>query len=401
VRRIVGALPGVEHVLDRDGQRAFGLDHPHSGELVALAHPDAWFTYYYWLDDNLAPDFARTVDIHRKPGYDPVELFMDPAIRFPVLKVGSVLAKRKLLGSRALLDVIGLDASLVKGSHGRLTDEPAQGPVFISGDPDLVPDAEVAATDVKELLLAHLLRLGTRAAVAVARAQRLVLHPAPPGPFPAARCGLQFELSRAEREPASPKACPIRRHRAVARLGQGFDDSHVGDRGTAGVAMKTVSCCVAPLLVLLLAAPAIAHESRPGYLELREVSSGRYEVLWKQPAVGDLVFDFARAVAGLIVLIDKGTISSSIAKDVFAKMYDSGRAAADIVAADGLAQISDSSSLAPIVKRVVGAHPDIVAEIRAGKDRKFQFLVGQVMKETKGQADPRTVSELVRAKLQP
>jgi hypothetical protein len=81
---------------------------------------------------------------------------MDPAIRFPMVKVGGILAKRKLLNSRALLDVIPLDASLVKGSHGRLTDDPAQGPVFISGDPALVPAGEVAATDVKELLLTQL-----------------------------------------------------------------------------------------------------------------------------------------------------------------------------------------------------------------------------------------------------
>ena len=81
---------------------------------------------------------------------------MDPSIKFPVLKVGSVLAKRKLLGSRALLDVIPLDATLVKGSHGRLTDDPLQGPVFISGDPDLVPHGQVAATGVKELLLEQL-----------------------------------------------------------------------------------------------------------------------------------------------------------------------------------------------------------------------------------------------------
>jgi hypothetical protein len=82
------------------------LDHPRSGELVAISAADRWFTYYYWLDDDRAPDYARTVDIHRKPGYDPVELFMDPAIKFPVLKVGRLLARRKLLGSRALLDVI-------------------------------------------------------------------------------------------------------------------------------------------------------------------------------------------------------------------------------------------------------------------------------------------------------
>ena len=103
------------------------------------------------------------------------------------------------------------------------------------------------------------------------------------------------------------------------------------------------------------------------------------------------------ALAGLVAIVEKGTISSTVAKDVFARMYDSGRTAADIVAAEGLAQISDSSSLAPIVKRVVGAHPDIVAEIRAGKDRKFQFLVGQVMKETKGKGDPKLVTELMQA----
>jgi aspartyl-tRNA(Asn)/glutamyl-tRNA(Gln) amidotransferase subunit B len=103
------------------------------------------------------------------------------------------------------------------------------------------------------------------------------------------------------------------------------------------------------------------------------------------------------ALAGLINITEKGTISSTVAKDVFAKMYDSGRAAAEIVAAEGLAQISDSSSLDPIVQRVLAAHPDVVAEIKAGKDRKFQFLVGQVMKETKGKGDPKLVTDLMRA----
>jgi aspartyl-tRNA(Asn)/glutamyl-tRNA(Gln) amidotransferase subunit B len=104
-----------------------------------------------------------------------------------------------------------------------------------------------------------------------------------------------------------------------------------------------------------------------------------------------------QALAGLIGIVEKGTISSTVAKDVFAKMYESGRAASDIVAAEGLAQISDSSSLEPIVRKVVSAHGDIVAEIRAGKDRKFQFLVGQVMKETKGKGDPKIVSDLMKA----
>jgi predicted AlkP superfamily pyrophosphatase or phosphodiesterase len=88
VRNIVASLSGVERVLNRAEQRAIGLDHARSGELVALARSDAWFTYYYWLDDLQAPDFARLVEIHRKPGYDPIELFIDPAIRLPKLAVG-------------------------------------------------------------------------------------------------------------------------------------------------------------------------------------------------------------------------------------------------------------------------------------------------------------------------
>jgi aspartyl-tRNA(Asn)/glutamyl-tRNA(Gln) amidotransferase subunit B len=111
----------------------------------------------------------------------------------------------------------------------------------------------------------------------------------------------------------------------------------------------------------------------------------------------DLVPITPAALAGLIAIVEQGTISSTVAKDVFATMYETGRAAADIVAADGLAQISDSSSLAPIVRRVIDAHPDVVAEIRAGKDRKFQFLVGQVMKETRGKGDPKLVTDLMRA----
>src|SRR5262249_26433879 len=107
VKRIVAALPGVEQLLDRAGQASFGLDHARSGELIAIARADSWFTYYYWLDDGNAPDFARLVEIHRKPGYDPVELFLDPAIRFPKLAVGRRLLARRL-GFAALMDVIPL-----------------------------------------------------------------------------------------------------------------------------------------------------------------------------------------------------------------------------------------------------------------------------------------------------
>ena len=156
VKAIVESLDGVETVLDEAGKRAHGIDHSRAGELVAVARADRWFSYYYWLDDARAPDFARTVDIHRKPGYDPVELFIDPAIRFPMLAVAAKLAKRKL-GFRSLLDVISLkDTQLVKGSHGRPVDDPQDGPLVISARSELLPEGRVAATAFKQLILDHL-----------------------------------------------------------------------------------------------------------------------------------------------------------------------------------------------------------------------------------------------------
>ena len=109
---------------------------------------------YYWLDDSRAPDFARTVDIHRKPGYDPAELFVDPALAAPKLKIACTVAK-KALGFRYLLDVIPLDASLVRGSHGRITDRLDDGPVFISSEPGAA-DGLLKATSVRDAMLAHL-----------------------------------------------------------------------------------------------------------------------------------------------------------------------------------------------------------------------------------------------------
>jgi len=128
-RRVVAGLDGVERLLDK---REAGLDHPRSGELVALAAPDRWFAYPYWLDDARAPDFARTVDIHRKPGYDPCELFLDP--RLSKAAVAGMVLKRKL-GLRGLMRVVPLDTSLVKGSHGRLPATPDEGPLLL-GDGD-------------------------------------------------------------------------------------------------------------------------------------------------------------------------------------------------------------------------------------------------------------------------
>ncbi|MFQ5572432.1 MAG: alkaline phosphatase family protein, partial [Rhodothermales bacterium] len=154
VKALAESLAGVERVLDAETKPDFALDHPRSGELVAIAKADSWFTYYYWLDDAKAPDYARTVEIHRKPGFDPVELFIDPAIRFPKLSVGWRLAK-KALGFRTLMDVIGLDATLVKGSHGRITDRPEDGPLFITSEPALLPEGPVDATSVKNLILDH------------------------------------------------------------------------------------------------------------------------------------------------------------------------------------------------------------------------------------------------------
>jgi predicted AlkP superfamily pyrophosphatase or phosphodiesterase len=127
----VRQLPGVTDVLNRDAQREFELQHSRSGELVVLADPDAWFAYPYWVDDAVAPDFARTVDIHRKPGYDPCELYVDPALRLGKLRVAWRLVQKKL-GFRYRMDVIPLDASLVRGSHGLPPADPADGPLMIS-----------------------------------------------------------------------------------------------------------------------------------------------------------------------------------------------------------------------------------------------------------------------------
>jgi predicted AlkP superfamily pyrophosphatase or phosphodiesterase len=155
VRRLLESTDGVAQVLDLDGKRAMGLDHPRSGELVALSAPDRWFSYYWWLDDAKAPDFARTVDIHRKPGYDPMELFIDPGIMLPKLKVARRLGARAL-GFRNLLDVTPItDTSMVKGSHGLITPEPEDGPLVMSNDAALLPAGPLAATSFKDFVLAH------------------------------------------------------------------------------------------------------------------------------------------------------------------------------------------------------------------------------------------------------
>jgi predicted AlkP superfamily pyrophosphatase or phosphodiesterase len=151
VKDLLEDLPGVDEVLDDAGKARVGLDHERSGELVAVAEPEAWFTYYYWLDDDRAPDFARTVEIHRKPGYDPAELFFDPADRWAKARAGLALV-RKMAGFRYSMNVVPLEPSVVRGSHGRLPDDPDDGPVLLCSDPTNGRDT-IDATEVKELLL--------------------------------------------------------------------------------------------------------------------------------------------------------------------------------------------------------------------------------------------------------
>lgn len=126
VRTLVSTIPGIALVLDREQQKEYHIDHPRSGDLVLVAEPQYWFTYYFWLDDAIAPDYARVVDIHKKPGYDPVELFMTSKAR-----AGYKLLRKKA-GLRYVMDVIPLDATLIKGSHGSILAAPEYHAVFSS-----------------------------------------------------------------------------------------------------------------------------------------------------------------------------------------------------------------------------------------------------------------------------
>jgi hypothetical protein len=151
VKALLEALPGVEKVLDAQGKKEVHLDHVRSGDLVVVSDADSWFTYYFWLDDAKAPDYARCVDIHRKPGYDPVELIMDPSISIPMLKVGTKLLKKKL-GFRYLMDVIPLDATLVKGAHGRVPESDLDKPLLVC-EGSLTLAERIAPTTVFDLIV--------------------------------------------------------------------------------------------------------------------------------------------------------------------------------------------------------------------------------------------------------
>jgi len=153
VRQVVESLDGVDRVLEGETRKEAGLDHERAGDLVAVSHDDAWFAYYYWLDDSRAPDFARCVDIHRKPGYDPVELFLDPGKAFVKGRIAWRLLK-KALGFRMLMDVIPLDPSLVRGSHGAIPRSQDDWPVIMG---DIPGEGAVDSTEVFQLLQQHVL----------------------------------------------------------------------------------------------------------------------------------------------------------------------------------------------------------------------------------------------------
>jgi predicted AlkP superfamily pyrophosphatase or phosphodiesterase len=149
VHDLLASQPGVAHVLGAEQCRELGLDHPRSGELVVLSQPDAWFAYPFWLDDAFAPDYARTVAIHHKPGYDPCELFFDPQLTAPKLKAAWRLMQKKL-GFRMKMDVIPLDARLVRGSHGLAASHPQDRPLLIGDGP--APGEDLKMTDVHRLV---------------------------------------------------------------------------------------------------------------------------------------------------------------------------------------------------------------------------------------------------------
>jgi len=148
VRALLEKLPGVERVLDKEQQRIAHLDHSRSGDFVVVADERSWFTYYFWQDDAKAPDYARVVDIHKKPGYDPVEMFMTSKLR-----AGYKLLRKKA-ALRYVMDVISLDATLIKGSHGRVHTDPQFHPVLITDQP--LSNTTLQATDVYDVIAGHL-----------------------------------------------------------------------------------------------------------------------------------------------------------------------------------------------------------------------------------------------------
>jgi predicted AlkP superfamily pyrophosphatase or phosphodiesterase len=155
IKQLLSGVGGIELLLDEEGKKKYHLDHARSGDLVAIADKESWFTYYYWLDDARAPDFARLVDIHKKIGYDPVEMFTNPNIKVLPAVVGWKLLKKKM-GFRTLMDLIPLDATLIRGSHGRTPENNQDKPLIISPLKDNLSTELILSTQVFEVILQNL-----------------------------------------------------------------------------------------------------------------------------------------------------------------------------------------------------------------------------------------------------
>ena len=155
LKGLLEEVPGVEKVLSGQEIKNAHLEHARCGDLVVVADKDSWFTYYFWLDDAVAPDFARMVDIHKKPGYDPVEMLTDPDDPFVMPKVVGKLLKKKM-GFRTVMDVIPLKANLIKGSHGRIPEEKEDFPIFITNNKGALGKENPLATEVYDLIFQHL-----------------------------------------------------------------------------------------------------------------------------------------------------------------------------------------------------------------------------------------------------
>ncbi|MEX0290203.1 MAG: alkaline phosphatase family protein [Flavobacteriaceae bacterium] len=158
IKQLIAGVKGVEKVLSDQDLERMNLKHQRCGDLVAIADKDSWFTYYFWEDDRKAPDFARMVDIHKKPGYDPVEMFTDPADKLVVPRIVGKLLKKKL-GFRTVMNVIPLKAELVKGSHGRIPEDDQDYPIFITSKKQLLPTAPIEGTEVCKLIRDHVARV--------------------------------------------------------------------------------------------------------------------------------------------------------------------------------------------------------------------------------------------------
>jgi len=151
VKKLIAQQEGVEQVLSKDEIEQQHLNHDRCGDLVVVADKDSWFTYYFWLDDAKAPDYARMVDIHKKPGYDPVEMMTDPKDKLVMAKVVGKLIKKKL-GFRTVMDIIPIDATLIKGSHGRIPEDTDDYPILISNNNSVSKDEVIEAVDVYQVI---------------------------------------------------------------------------------------------------------------------------------------------------------------------------------------------------------------------------------------------------------